>query len=375
MQYIADSNIIIQLKISELLVAWSNLIANWHAWDEMEDLSIFKCIKVAVNLNKKFALKNFVVGQLPSPPAPPVPQPSIIEGIGLFVSEAFSQYPSAVWRASSCVHMLLQVTSYSFEEEDVKKSLAFSFSQAAFSRFKETKSKPCSLWKPLFLGISSCYLHFPDAVEKILETIEHEGFTVWVSALAFILTDKFQHKLSTESEIKLTGMTLAKVIERLLTEGKQSSTLLRDCFTSLIEASIRVKEMQAEEEDEDEDGDEDEDEDEDEDDNDEDFEDDDDTDSEDNEIEETEEEFLERCAKVATALENGSIVEEGNLEDQEQDIELGTMEEFDLLSSLLSLIQRYHGILVQGQPLPPQLISSILNTFPECIMYFQQRKQ
>lgn len=203
-QYIADSNIVLQLKISELLVAWSNLIADWNAWEEMEDLSIFKCIKEAVSLNNKFALKNFVVGQLPSPPAPPVPQRSIIEGIGLFVTEAFSQYPSAVWRASSCVHMLLHVTSYSLEQ-DVKKSLAFSFSKAAFSRFRETKSKPCSLWKPLLLGISSCYLHFPDGVEKILETLEHEGFTVWVSALAFILTDKFEHKMSTESEIKLTG--------------------------------------------------------------------------------------------------------------------------------------------------------------------------
>ncbi|XP_022844600.1 uncharacterized protein LOC111367768 isoform X2 [Olea europaea var. sylvestris] len=363
-QYIADSNIVLQLKISELLVAWSNLIADWNAWEEMEDLSIFKCIKEAVSLNNKFALKNFVVGQLPSPPAPPVPQRSIIEGIGLFVTEAFSQYPSAVWRASSCVHMLLHVTSYSLEQ-DVKKSLAFSFSKAAFSRFRETKSKPCSLWKPLLLGISSCYLHFPDGVEKILETLEHEGFTVWVSALAFILTDKFEHKMSTESEIKLTGMTLVKVIERLLTEGKQRSTSLHDCFTSLIEASIRAKEMQVEEEEEDE-------EDEGEDDNDEDSEDDDEEDSEDDEIEETEEEFLERCAKVATALENGTIVEEGDLEDQEQDIDLGTMEEVDLQSSVLSLIQRYHGILVQGQSIPPHLISSFISAFPECNMCFQQ---
>lgn len=64
-------------------------------------------------------------------------------------------------------------------------------------------------------------------------------------------------------------MTLVKVIERLLTEGKQRSTSLHDCFTSLIEASIRVKEMQVEEEEEDEE------EDEGEDDNDEDSEDDD----------------------------------------------------------------------------------------------------
>lgn len=46
-------------------------------------------------------------------------------------------------------------------------------------------------------------------------------------------------------------------------------------------------------------------------------------DSEDDEREETEEEFLERCAQAAAALENGTDVEEGDLEDQEDDIALG----------------------------------------------------
>lgn len=39
--------------------------------------------------------------------------------------------------------------------------------------------------------------------------------------------------------------------------------------------------------------------------------------------EETEEEFLERCAEAAVALEDGTLVEEGDVEDYEQEIELG----------------------------------------------------
>uniref|UniRef100_A0A5B7BY10 Importin N-terminal domain-containing protein n=1 Tax=Davidia involucrata TaxID=16924 RepID=A0A5B7BY10_DAVIN len=366
MQGITESNGVLKLKLSELVVVWADLIADWHAWEETEDLSIFNCIKEVVSLHRKFALKNFIVGEVPSPPAPPVPRRSIIEGIGAFVSEAISQYPSATWRASSCVHVLLHVPSYSFGE-GVKQSLVIAFSQAAFSRFKEIRCKPCSLWKPLLLAISSCYLCYPDIVEKILEKDEHEGFTVWASALGFISSSSFEDGLSTESEIKLTVITLAKVVERLLMLGNLHSGLLRDCFVSLMEASVRLKEVQEEEEEEDEEN-----EDEDVGDEDSEDDDDDDEDSEDDEREETEEEFLDRCAKAAAALENGTVVEEGDVEDQEQELELGGLEEVDQQSIVLPLIERYQQVLIQGQSLPPELISTFLNTFPECSLYFQQ---
>ena len=45
-------------------------------------------------------------------------------------------------------------------------------------------------------------------------------------------------------------MTLVKMIERLLGVGNPSSGLLRDCFTSLIETSIQLKELDEEMEDE-----------------------------------------------------------------------------------------------------------------------------
>ncbi|XP_059632005.1 importin beta-like SAD2 homolog [Cornus florida] len=369
MQSVTESNEIIKLKLSELIVVWADLIADWNAWEEMEDLAIFNCIKEVVSLQTKFALKNFFVGQMPSPPAPPVPKRSIIEGIGAFITEAMSQYPAATWRASSGVHMLLHVPSYSFEAEGVKESLVIAFSRAAFSRFRGIQSKPCSLWKPLLLTVSSCYLCYPDIVEKILEKDEHDGFTVWASALAFISSSRFEHGLSTESEIKLTVMALVKVVERLLKLGNLGSGLLQECFTSLMEASVRLKEVQGEENEEDEDedvGDQDTEEEEDDDDDDE--------DSEDDEREETEEEFLDRCAKAAAALENGTFLEEGDVEDQEQGFELGHLGEINQQSIVVSLIERYHQVLVQGQSLPPELISAFVNTFPECSLYFQQSR-
>lgn len=39
-------------------------------------------------------------------------------------------------------------------------------------------------------------------------------------------------------------MTLAKLIEQLLRQGKSSSVSLQDCFTSLLDLSVRLKEVQ-----------------------------------------------------------------------------------------------------------------------------------
>ncbi|XP_050216139.1 importin beta-like SAD2 homolog isoform X2 [Mercurialis annua] len=201
---VTGSDVMLQLKLSELILAWADLIADWHAWEESEDLSIFDCIREVVNLNSKYGLKDFVSRQMPSPPAPPVPLQSIIEGIGAFISEAIRQYPSATWRACSCVHMLLHVPCYPTETE-VKQSLSVYFCQAAFSHFKEVQSKPCPLWKPLLLVISSCYLCYPDIVERILEKDVKGGFRIWGSALASVCTGSFEPGLLAKSEIKLAA--------------------------------------------------------------------------------------------------------------------------------------------------------------------------
>lgn len=366
---VTGSDILLELKVSELLLVWANLIADWHAWEESEDLSIFDCIKEIVSIHSKYGLKNFLARQMPSPPAPPVPQCSIIEAIGVFVSEAISQYPSATWRACSCVHLLLHVPSYSYETEGVKQSLVIAFSRAAFSRFREIRSKPCSLWKPLLLAISSCFLCYPDTVEGILEKGEDGGFAIWASALGFMSTSSFEPGLSSECELKLLVTVLAQVVERLLGLGKPNGGLLRDCFTSLLEASVRLKEMQKEKEEED-DGEAENDDDDDDDDEIEDS----DEDSEAEEHEETEEEFLDRYAKAAVELENGTVIEEGDLEDQDHEIQLGNLEVVDQERVVLSLIEKYHSVLIQGQVLPLQLISSFLNIFPGYSVFFQQSR-
>ncbi|XP_022760758.1 importin beta-like SAD2 isoform X2 [Durio zibethinus] len=365
---VSGSNVIVELKLSELLLVWADLISDWHAWEESADMSVFDCIREAVSLHSKYGLENFIVRQIPPAPAPPVPQRSIIEAISAFVSEAILQYPSATWRACSCVHMLLHVPNYSCETEGVQLSLAVVFSRAAFSRFKGVRSKPCSLWKPLLLAIASCYFYYPDTVEAILEKEEDGGFATWVSALAFVCTRSSEIDLSAKSEIKLMVMTLVKMIERLLGVGIPSGGLLRDCFTSLIETSIQLKELDEEMEDEQ---------------NDEEYEDDDTNDGDDeeeiqdddeeseSEHEETEEEFLERYAQAASALENG-VIEEGDAEDQDLEIELGTLEQVDEQRIVLSLIGRYHHVLIQGQALSTRLISSFINAFPDSSSFFQQ---
>lgn len=202
---VSEHNVIEELKLSELILVWADLIGDWHAWEETEDLSVFYCIKEIVNLHSKYELKNFIVRQMPPPPAPPVPPQSIIEGIGAFLSEAILQYPSATWRACSCIHTLLHVPKYSFETEGVKQSLTVAFSHAAFSRFRAIQSKPSSLWKTVVLAISSCYLCYPAVVEGILKKDEDGGFALWVSALAFLCSSSFEPGLSLESEIKLAG--------------------------------------------------------------------------------------------------------------------------------------------------------------------------
>ncbi|BFG14847.1 hypothetical protein CerSpe_011210 [Prunus speciosa] len=364
---VTESNVLLELKVSELLLVWAYLIADWHAWEESEDMSVFECITGVVSLHRKYELKNFIVGRMPSPPAPPVPEPSIIEGIGTFVSEAALHYPSATWEACSCIHILLHVPHYLPETEGVKQSLAIAFCQATYSRFREVKSKPGPLWKPLLLAISSCYLCYPEVVEAILEKDGDGGFETWVSALGLVSTSSFKPGLSTEPEIKLIVLALAKVVERLLVLGKSSGALLWECFTSLMEASVRLNEVRKEQE---EDGEE---ETEDDEDDDEIEEEDDDEDSEDDEYEETEEEFLNRYAEAALALENGTGIEEGDIEDEdrEMDFEQGCLEEIDLQRVVSSLLERYHPIVIQGQAFPPQLISSFLDAFPQCRSFFQ----
>lgn len=201
---VTERNVILELKFSDLLLIWADLIADCQAWEESEDICIFECIKEVVSLQKKYEL-DFFLRLVPPPPAPPVPRRSVIEGIGTFISKAILQYPSMMWRACSCVHILLHVPSYSFDSEGVKQSLAIAFSRALFACFRKSQDKPCSLWKPLLLAMSSCYVCYPETVKDILEKDEGGGFTNWASKLCHVSSSSFEPGLSTESEIRLIG--------------------------------------------------------------------------------------------------------------------------------------------------------------------------
>ncbi|GFZ11582.1 hypothetical protein Acr_22g0009800 [Actinidia rufa] len=62
------------------------------------------------------------------------------------------------------------------------------------------------------------------------------------------LLSTFEHGLSSESELKLSVLMLAKVVERLLILEIQRTDMLQTCFTSLMEASVSLKEAQGEKE-------------------------------------------------------------------------------------------------------------------------------
>ncbi|KAL4590741.1 hypothetical protein LXL04_003683 [Taraxacum kok-saghyz] len=365
------SNINEHEKVSKLLQAWADLISNWNSWEEEEDSSIFNCIKEAVNLHKKTPIPNFISRSTES-------QRSIIQGISTFVNSAFSQYPSVIYRASTCVHIIIRIPTYDSDEQIIMRELASVFSRSAFC----SQSKCSPLWKPLLLAICSCYLCYPDTVEGTLDKVQDEGFGVWARALFAISSTQFEHGLSTESEIKLTGkypiffrfcysslgvankkyvefpvLTLARMSTRMVEGGG----LLWECLVAMMEASVRLKEVQEEDEDEDDDGDDDEDDDGD----------DEDSEEDDDVHEETEDEFLERCAQAAIDMENGTNLEELDEEDEEQEIELGELDEVDALTIVKSFIETNHQILLQRPKLPQQLVTSFVDAFPESRMFFK----
>nr|XP_019702618.1 importin beta-like SAD2 isoform X2 [Elaeis guineensis] len=363
MQSVITMEEVTELKITELLAVWSDLIADWHAWEEIEDLAIFSCIREAVNLHRRVDYMNFFMRRMSSHISSGSTC-TIIEGISAFVTKAITAYPSAMWRACSCVHALLNIPRFSFETETVKQLIAVAFAQEAFSRFKDMHNKPAALWKPLLLAISSCYLSYPEKIKQILEKDEDNGFLLWACGLAHVSSSSFEPSLSSESEIKLAVITLAKVVEQLLgSPSDGDSKLLGDCFVSLMEACLHLKDVG--QEDEEDDGAEDIDNEA------SDEESDDDEDSEEDEHEETEEEFFERYAKAADEL--SEIVEEGDIEDEGQELELGSLDEVDIQKTVLSLIQKHRPILIQAQalPLPSSVFQRVLNAFPEYGLLFQ----
>ncbi|ONK61647.1 uncharacterized protein A4U43_C08F32130 [Asparagus officinalis] len=368
MRSVKSMDKVVELKLRELLAVWASIIADWQAWEEMEDLAIFSSIQEAVNLHRRCDYNNFFIERVASQNSSNGFMCSIIEGISAFVSAGINAYPSAARRACSCVHALLHVPRFSVEAESIRQSIAVAFTVSAFSRCRDIlqeNNKRSGLCKSLILAISSCYILYPENIERVLEKEEDKGFILWLTALADLSTSFSESGLS-ESEIKLAVITLTKVVEHLLQyPSDRDDEVLHKCFVSLIEATIHLKEVQendrASDEDIDNGGD---------DDNDNEEESDYDEDSEDEELEETEEEFLDRYAKVAADLED-NMVEEGDLEDEEHELDLGPFEEIDIQTTILDFISRHHQILLRDKVLPPNIVTGFVNSFPQCSFLFQ----
>ncbi|CAO2150244.1 unnamed protein product [Urochloa humidicola] len=355
------------MKVFELVAVWADTIAIWDSWEEMEDQGVFNTIKEAVNFHQRFDLTGFFLKMLPLQ-SENGSQGSIISWASNFVTRAIVAYPSATWRACSCIHTLLHAPNFSLGTEDARKAIAVSFAQAAFTHFKSISDSPAGIWKPLLLAISSCYICYPDAIEQVLNNYDGNGYAIWASALAQVSRSSFSPGLSSESEIKLALLTLSTVIERLLVLSMNDTKVLQDCYVSLMESCIQLKEVQEDgDNDDDDDGAEDLDDDEEEEDTE-----DDDEDSEDDDVrEETEEEFLERYA-LAAAGESIEVVEEGDLDEETQDIELGSLDEVDV-QVVLSLVQNQPTL--QAQTLPDSLVERIAEAFPEYEHLVQVHRQ
>lgn len=192
------------MKVFELVPIWADTIANWDSWEEMEDQGVFNTIKEAINFHQRFDLTGFFLKMLPSQ-SENASLSSVIGRISNFVIRAISAYPSATWRACSCIHTLLHAPKFSLGTEDARKTIAVSFAQTAFSHFKSTSDSPAGIWKPLLLAISSCYICYPDAIEQVLNNYDGNGYAIFASALAQVSSSSFSPGLSSESEIKLAG--------------------------------------------------------------------------------------------------------------------------------------------------------------------------
>ncbi|THU62635.1 hypothetical protein C4D60_Mb01t07170 [Musa balbisiana] len=311
----------------------------------------------------------------------------------------------------------------------VKQSIITSFTQAAFSHFKDLRNKPTGLWKPLLLVISSCYILCPEIVEQVLDRDEDNGFMIVACGLAHVSSRSFDSGISSVSEIKLAVITLEKFVERLVAFPlKDGNKVLQDCLVSLMEAFLHLKEVEEKEAEES-----------DSEDIDDEYSDEeisDNEDSEDDDLEETQEEFLDRYAKAADEL---SEIVAGDIEDGVQDLELGAkamrgeayvlgkwskqvpstgrgpsnrlgggvgrarldflyyedfiwwerfntqcvlngyiwlctvgpVDEIDVREEILSLIRRHHQVLLKGQALSSGLIQQMLDAFPECTPLLQ----
>ncbi|KAL3700792.1 hypothetical protein R1sor_018814 [Riccia sorocarpa] len=383
LRYTNDSSVAASLKVEPLLQVWANLISEWNAWEEEEDESVFEAIEEAVLLHGRNPLRHFTVADvIPAPSGTSPPSKSILEGLVTFVTAAIEgAYPAAVWRACRCTHAILHASALAFEGEEISKVLVSRFVQATIRRLKGLSSIKVPLAKPLVLVIATCYVCLPKETEQVLnaedEKVSDEGpndsLLIWGEALAVLSETEADPGLSVECEIKLCVLALLKLLEHLVgkgvAEGSKGFEVAQQCFRSLLESTVDLKEVQesssvddSDEDDDDSDGSDD-------------SEDDDDDDSDSNsnssdesdeEHEETEDEFLVRYARTARELEMQAVEEaEGGQDEDGQDIELGVLGLVNSESQVMAFIKDHGQTLMNKLTLSKELISRFKEKFPE----------
>eukprot|EP00250_Pteridium_aquilinum_P033256 c5372_g1_i1 orf=217-3513(+) len=374
LKYAKEADLIVKWRIEEILRAWSDLIAEWSAWEEEEDLAVFDAIKEIVLLQGRFPLRQFTIAPIPPPPALPVQPRSILEGITTFISSGIeTAYSAATWRACRLGHALLHVSRMSFESEEITPVLAVRFTRVAIQRFMQLSSSKVPLAKPLVLLIAMCYVCSPNAAAKALSEKEESRspLLAWGEALADLTLSVEGPELALESELKLTVAVLLRMLEDLcntnLIYDPRTRDLRHKSYLSLLTASIRLKELQdAEEESNDGDG--------------TDSEEDevDDTDEEDDEseddekLEETEDQFLERYAQKAQELEKEALDEaEGGEEEDGYELEIGVLGLTDQMPSVYACLQKYGNKLMSESPLPPEVVREFVENFPDSAQFFR----
>nr|PNR26439.1 hypothetical protein PHYPA_031014 [Physcomitrium patens] len=382
LRYTRDSTSAATMKIEALLHVWANLVADWNAWEEEEDESVFDSIEEAVALQGRCPMLHFTMAEALPTSAHQEPKRSVLECLVTFITSAIeSAYPAACWRACRCAHALLHATQLSFEGEAISNQLIPRLCEIATRRLKQLTSVIVPLAKPLILVITMCFIVSPEQVEKILSSEDDtslengasQGLLMYAESLASLAESEADPGLSLESEMKLAVIGLLRVIEHFISKellkNQKGQQAANHCLRSLLESMVDLKELvespdtSSDTSDTSESG----------------------SGSEsggdgsidgsscgvsNDEREENVEEYLERYAATARELQDEANEEAENGQDEDgHEIELGVLALVDYEKEVLACLKQHSKTLCCAQTIPKDLLTRFSEKHPEAMAY------
>ncbi|KAG0569597.1 hypothetical protein KC19_6G101400 [Ceratodon purpureus] len=247
---------VVAMRIEPLLRVWANLVADWSAWEEREDESVFDSIDELIALQERCSIIQFSLTEITPPSAPQICQRSILDCVVTFLISAIeSAYSAACWRACRNIHALLHATQFALEGELLMAILVPRFCEAAARRLQQLSSMTVPLAKPLILVIAVCFISLPEQVEKILclegdNTLEDgscQGLLTFAEALAGLAESEADPGLSLESELKISVIGLQKILVHIinkdLLQNQKAFTVAHHCMRSLLESMVDLKDI------------------------------------------------------------------------------------------------------------------------------------